>query len=115
MRRYEVDGPVSVPAHGDELWLCTAGSAGPMRPGTVVLVTRGDTLDVAGRATPASLQDAIVTWSRAQGSLGALTVYLVGTGSPAGLVCGNGEVVTPALVKAWLDATGAVQWPRAAG
>jgi hypothetical protein len=32
-----------------------------------------------------------------------LTLYLVGEGSTAGLVCANGDVVSPAMLRGWLD------------
>lgn len=54
-------------------------------------------------ATAAHLQDAIVNWADADGQLGTLTLFLVGQGSRGGLVCANGDVITPANLKIWLD------------
>ncbi len=54
-------------------------------------------------ATAAALQDAIENWANADDQLGALTVFLVGQGSQEGLVCANGDTVSPTDLKAWLD------------
>lgn len=55
-------------------------------------------------ATAASLQNAIGTWANADGQLGTLTVFLVGRGTSNGILCANGETITPAALKGWLDA-----------
>jgi hypothetical protein len=69
-------------------------------------------VDTSTETTSAALQNAIETWANADGQLGALTLYLVGQGSQEGLVCANGDTVTPADLQAWLntlqDASGAV-------
>ncbi|AKC81623.1 hypothetical protein IMCC26134_00455 [Verrucomicrobia bacterium IMCC26134] len=54
-------------------------------------------------ASAASLKNAIETWANADGQLSALTVFLVGQGSQQGLVCANGDTITPADLKDWLD------------
>lgn len=57
----------------------------------------------AAGATGANLKDAIQRWANADGQLGVLTLFLVGEASPNGLLCANGEVITPASLKLWLD------------
>ncbi len=67
--------------------------------------------DPAGPATKGGLQDAILTWAPTGGPLNSLALYLVGNGAVDGLRCANGDVVTPADLRGWLDqlevATGA--------
>jgi hypothetical protein len=59
---------------------------------------------VTNLAGAENLRQSIVNWTLPAGkALNALTVYLVGEGSPEGLVCGNGDVVSPAMLKGWLD------------
>jgi hypothetical protein len=69
-------------------------------------------VETSTETTASALQDAIENWANADGQLGALTLYLVGQGSQEGLVCANGDTVTPADLQAWLDtlqdASGAV-------
>ena len=55
-------------------------------------------------ATAKELQQAIGTWANADDKLGALTLYLVGQGAQDGLVCANGDTVTPQDLQQWLDA-----------
>ena len=57
----------------------------------------------AAEAGAANLQDAIESWANADGQLGALTVFAVGQGSQEGLVCSNGDAVTPGGLQGWLD------------
>jgi mannose-6-phosphate isomerase len=47
--RYELDGHLDVRTTSREIWLCTAGTAGELRPGTAVFLDTGDRLDVTGR------------------------------------------------------------------
>ena len=54
-------------------------------------------------ATAEELQQAIETWANADDKLGALTLYLVGQGAQDGLVCANGDTVTPQDLQQWLD------------
>jgi mannose-6-phosphate isomerase len=49
--RYELNGPLDVRTTTRELWLCTAGTAGELRPGTAVFLDVGDRLQVTGTAT----------------------------------------------------------------
>jgi hypothetical protein len=59
---------------------------------------------VTNLAGAENLRQSIVNWTLPAGkALNALTVYLVGEGSLEGLVCGNGDVVSPAMLKGWLD------------
>jgi hypothetical protein len=59
---------------------------------------------VTHAATSAVFQDALVNWPLpADKSLESLTIYLVGDASRTGLLCSNGDVITPAQLKAWLD------------
>jgi hypothetical protein len=60
-------------------------------------------VDNALGATSANLQAAIQTWSNADGQLGVLTIFLVGQGSKKGLMCANGDLITPSNLKKWLD------------
>ena len=60
-------------------------------------------VDDALGATSANLQTAIQTWSNADGQLGVLTIFLVGQGSKKGLMCANGDLITPSNLKKWLD------------
>ena len=61
-------------------------------------------VDNALSATSANLQAAIQTWSNADGQLGVLTILLVGQGSKQGLMCANGDLITPSNLKKWMDA-----------
>jgi hypothetical protein len=54
-------------------------------------------------ATSGNLQAAIQTWSNADGQLGVLTIFLLGQGSKKGLMCANGDLITPSNLKKWLD------------
>ena len=59
---------------------------------------------VTNLAGAENLRQSIVNWTLPSGkALNALTVYLVGEGSPEGLVCGNGDMVSPAMLKGWFD------------
>jgi hypothetical protein len=60
-------------------------------------------VDSATEASAAALQDAIANWANADGQLAALTVFLVGQGSQDGLACANGDTVSPADLRDWLD------------
>jgi hypothetical protein len=55
-------------------------------------------------ASATALQDAIENWANADGQLAALTVFIVGQGSQEGMVCANGETVSPSDLRDWLDA-----------
>lgn len=55
-------------------------------------------------ASATALQDAIENWANADGQLAALTVFMVGQGSQEGMVCANGETVSPSDLRDWLDA-----------
>jgi hypothetical protein len=57
----------------------------------------------AAEANVANLQDAIESWANADGQLGALTVFAVGQGSQEGLICANGDAVTPGDLQGWLN------------
>ena len=61
-------------------------------------------VETALPATAADLQNAIENWAGADGQLGALTIFLVGQGSQLGMVCANGDTVSPQDLKSWLDA-----------
>jgi len=54
-------------------------------------------------ATAEELQQAIGAWANVDNQLGALTLYLVGQGAQDGLVCANGDTVTPQDLQQWLD------------
>jgi hypothetical protein len=59
---------------------------------------------VTAAAEAGNLRNAITDWPVPSGKrLNALTVYLVGESNQQGLVCANGQVVTPAELKGWLD------------
>ncbi len=63
-------------------------------------------LAVDGPTTAAALQDAIESWAVADGPPEALTLFLVGQGSPHGLVCANGDRVTHQhdSLRGWVNA-----------
>jgi hypothetical protein len=62
-------------------------------------------LPVDGTATAANLQDAIVNWANTEGQLHTLTLFLVGQGSPQGLVCANGDRITHQFdsLRGWVN------------
>ncbi len=61
-------------------------------------------VDATAEASASSLNEAIGSWANADGQLAALTVFLVGQGSQEGLVCANGDTVSPVDLRDWLDA-----------
>lgn len=103
-------------AHGEDGW-SGAGVAGSLAAYAreVALLRRVREEDVrviadavfaeegAAEASESNLQNAIETWANADGKLGALTVFAVGQGSQEGLVCANGDAVTPGNLQVWLD------------
>jgi hypothetical protein len=103
-------------AHGEDGWT-GAGVAGSLAAYAkeVALLRRVREQDVkiiadgvfeedgAPDASVSNLQNAIETWANADGQLGALTVFAVGQGSQEGLVCANGDAVTPEGLQGWLD------------
>ncbi len=50
-----------------------------------------------------ALQDAILNWSKSDGDINTLTIFLVGQNNSTGLLCENNDVISPAILKAWLD------------
>ena len=60
---------------------------------------------VSNLAGAENLRQSIQNWTLPAGkTLNALTLYLVGEGSEQGLLCANGEVISPAMLRGWLDA-----------
>jgi hypothetical protein len=107
---------VIVFAHGEVLWEgASIASALAAYSAEVALLRRVREEDVfvvsdfealegaSGEAGVEVLRDAILQWAQRDELLTALTIYAVGQGSPEGLACANGEVVTPADLKSWLD------------
>jgi hypothetical protein len=112
-------------AHGDDGWT-GAGVAGSLAAYAkeVALLRRVREQDVkiiadgvfeedgAPDASVSNLQNAIETWANTDGQLGALTVFAVGQGSQEGLVCANGDAVTP---EGWRYQASYHERPRVAG
>jgi mannose-6-phosphate isomerase len=48
--RYELDGQLELKSTTRELWLCTSGTAGDLRPGTAVFLEPGERVNVSGKA-----------------------------------------------------------------
>ena len=116
VRQETIRNRVIIFAHGEDGWT-GAGVAGSLAAYAkeVALLRRVREQDVkiiadgvfeadgAPDASVSNLQNAIETWANADGQLGALTVFAVGQGSQEGLVCADGDAVTPEGLQGWLD------------
>jgi hypothetical protein len=116
VRQETIRNRVIIFAHGEDGWsgARVAGSLAAyakevallrrVREQDVKIIADGVFADEgAAEASVSNLQNAIETWANADGQLGALTVFAVGQGSQEGLVCANGDAVTPEGLQGWLD------------
>ncbi len=73
-----------------------------IRPEDVSLIAEASMGLAATAPSIASLKSAI-EWANHDGDLGALTLFILGQGSPAGILCANGDVIKPSELKKQLD------------
>jgi hypothetical protein len=74
-----------------------------MRPEDTLFVCEKNMGTSQTQPSIASLKQAL-EWANKDGNLGVLNLFLLGQGTTKGIVCANGDIITPAALKTQLDA-----------